>query len=426
MDLSAIEDIMDNGQIHLAFDDRDLSDHGEPVELNALLDDENAESDFSNKSCVKFVNQFQHAYWRNNRKNLQCFPSCREHISYDKLVLGRKVHKDSGACHQPVRLKVHAPISLISDWSNSCVIVKFVELPVAGQTLPPPPSALSTADLKRMEDDRDISCVCYGTKANSSASVRGARTAEFQLRPPGSKSWHLEFKLTTNKRNRKMQKFALQADVYYRPKRSTQKWYLLAPAAISPPFSMGCTRTMERKRDSPASKKYIKRKSASSTGVVIPSVPMKKEVIAVKSEGKQISESQVHGHFTRRGQKANRYTRFSTSSSDLTLEQKNPMCVWQPEWLERMQTLGHTESARLNLGKRRRVEKIASDKTASLLKVPESNFSVEASHLGKFHLDHNYFDGENKVEGGGSDLWQLLMPPKIELPMMPSQYQYQY
>lgn len=52
---------------------------------------------------VAFTTKFQPKYWRNDRKNLQCFPFCVEHDDYYKVRLQKLVHQRKGTCGTSVR-----------------------------------------------------------------------------------------------------------------------------------------------------------------------------------------------------------------------------------------------------------------------------------------------------------------------------------
>ncbi|KAF0701300.1 Aste57867_8229 [Aphanomyces stellatus] len=52
---------------------------------------------------------FLRKYFRNDRKNLQCFPYCREHGNYYEAKMNGLEHTGKGVCRAPVKVKVHHP-----------------------------------------------------------------------------------------------------------------------------------------------------------------------------------------------------------------------------------------------------------------------------------------------------------------------------
>ncbi|KAH9128962.1 hypothetical protein AeMF1_000923 [Aphanomyces euteiches] len=56
---------------------------------------------------------FLRKYFRNDRKNLQCFPYCREHGNYYEAKMNGLEHTGKGVCRAPVKVKVHHATSPI-------------------------------------------------------------------------------------------------------------------------------------------------------------------------------------------------------------------------------------------------------------------------------------------------------------------------
>ena len=73
----------------------------------------------------------QPRYWRNDRKNMQCFPFCPEFGTLFNAHSADVKHRKKGTCMLPVKLSVRLPSALLHSsggWGKLCVIVRFVPL----------------------------------------------------------------------------------------------------------------------------------------------------------------------------------------------------------------------------------------------------------------------------------------------------------
>ncbi|KDO31816.1 hypothetical protein SPRG_03736 [Saprolegnia parasitica CBS 223.65] len=66
-------------------------------------------SEFDPQVSVVLETVFLRKYFRNDRKNLQCFPYCREHGNYYEAKMHGLEHAGKGVCRAPVKVRVSHP-----------------------------------------------------------------------------------------------------------------------------------------------------------------------------------------------------------------------------------------------------------------------------------------------------------------------------
>jgi hypothetical protein len=60
-------------------------------------------------AIVEIQTRFLEKYWRNDRKNIQCFPYCPEHGDYYRVRIENLQHRCKGVCRAPVKAHVRIP-----------------------------------------------------------------------------------------------------------------------------------------------------------------------------------------------------------------------------------------------------------------------------------------------------------------------------
>ncbi|KAG7400995.1 hypothetical protein PHYBOEH_003585 [Phytophthora boehmeriae] len=60
-------------------------------------------------AMIEIQTQFLEKYWRNDRKNIQCFPYCPEHGDYYRVRIENLQHRCKGVCRAPVKAHVSIP-----------------------------------------------------------------------------------------------------------------------------------------------------------------------------------------------------------------------------------------------------------------------------------------------------------------------------
>ncbi|KAG4063992.1 hypothetical protein PC123_g1196 [Phytophthora cactorum] len=60
-------------------------------------------------AIIDIQTQFLEKYWRNDRKNIQCFPYCPEHGDYYRVRIENLQHRCKGVCRAPVKAHVSIP-----------------------------------------------------------------------------------------------------------------------------------------------------------------------------------------------------------------------------------------------------------------------------------------------------------------------------
>ncbi|CEG35168.1 uncharacterized protein PHALS_13920 [Plasmopara halstedii] len=60
-------------------------------------------------TVIDIQTKFLDKYWRNDRKNIQCFPRCPEHGDYYRVRIENLQHRCKGVCRAPVRAHVCIP-----------------------------------------------------------------------------------------------------------------------------------------------------------------------------------------------------------------------------------------------------------------------------------------------------------------------------
>ncbi|TMW66202.1 hypothetical protein Poli38472_003967 [Pythium oligandrum] len=60
-------------------------------------------------ALVEVQTPFLEKYWRNDRKNIQCFPYCPEHGDYYRVRIENLQHRGKGVCRAPVKVMVTIP-----------------------------------------------------------------------------------------------------------------------------------------------------------------------------------------------------------------------------------------------------------------------------------------------------------------------------
>ncbi|RHY01059.1 hypothetical protein DYB25_005216 [Aphanomyces astaci] len=66
----------------------------------------------SHRFHLRLTTRFLPRYWKNGRKNLQCFPFCPEHGDFHDMKLQGKKHASIGVCRTPVHCDLHSPLWL--------------------------------------------------------------------------------------------------------------------------------------------------------------------------------------------------------------------------------------------------------------------------------------------------------------------------
>ncbi|TMW66889.1 hypothetical protein Poli38472_012005 [Pythium oligandrum] len=60
---------------------------------------------------VQLLTKLNHCYWKNGRKNLQCFPVCPEHNDFYSMKMNNRKHSSVGVCRGPVYCHAFLPAS---------------------------------------------------------------------------------------------------------------------------------------------------------------------------------------------------------------------------------------------------------------------------------------------------------------------------
>ncbi|TDH72860.1 hypothetical protein CCR75_008135 [Bremia lactucae] len=63
-------------------------------------------------AIIEIQTHFLEKYWRNDRKNIQCFPCCPEHGDYYRVRIENLQHQYKGVCRAPVKAHVSVPAHL--------------------------------------------------------------------------------------------------------------------------------------------------------------------------------------------------------------------------------------------------------------------------------------------------------------------------
>lgn len=124
----------------------------------------------ANQASIELLTTLNDCYWKNGRKNLQCFPSCPEHHDFYSMKMNNRKHSSVGVCRGPVYC--HA-ITAAADFhpaastqlkldqkpggasvSELFVLGRFERVPQQESTnlleeLHPPPSFCSTEDFEQ-------------------------------------------------------------------------------------------------------------------------------------------------------------------------------------------------------------------------------------------------------------------------------------
>nr|CCA22509.1 transmembrane protein putative [Albugo laibachii Nc14] len=75
------------------------------------------------KAFIKIQTKFLHKYWRNDRKNIQCFPYCPEHGDYYRVRIENLQHTGKGVCRAPVKAHIHIPFQAESIQEDAFLIL---------------------------------------------------------------------------------------------------------------------------------------------------------------------------------------------------------------------------------------------------------------------------------------------------------------
>ncbi|OQS06944.1 hypothetical protein THRCLA_01045 [Thraustotheca clavata] len=89
---------------------------------------------------VKLTTTFLERYWKNGRKNLQCFPFCPEYNDFYAMKIQDKKHASVGVCRTPVHCVVRTPIN-----SPLLYVLGRFDQISSGRS-PSPPPAFSTSN----------------------------------------------------------------------------------------------------------------------------------------------------------------------------------------------------------------------------------------------------------------------------------------
>lgn len=91
---------------------------------------------------VRLVTVLNDCYWKNGRKNLQCFPVCPEHNDFYSMKMNNRKHSSVGVCRGPVYCHVFAKAAQ----------------PGVAPSPPPPPSSPSRSALKVLPQPGSEAC----------------------------------------------------------------------------------------------------------------------------------------------------------------------------------------------------------------------------------------------------------------------------
>ncbi|KAF0689639.1 Aste57867_18938 [Aphanomyces stellatus] len=83
---------------------------------------------------VRLTTSFLPRYWKNGRKNLQCFPFCPEHGDFYEMKIQGKKHASVGVCRTPVNCELHCPLWL----PRLHVVARFEQISPGTPVSPPP------------------------------------------------------------------------------------------------------------------------------------------------------------------------------------------------------------------------------------------------------------------------------------------------
>ncbi|ETV93148.1 hypothetical protein H310_12757 [Aphanomyces invadans] len=83
---------------------------------------------------LRLTTPFLPRYWKNGRKNLQCFPFCPEHGDFHDMKLQGKKHASIGVCRTPVHCELHSPV-----WLPHIHVIGRIEQISPGCSMETPP-----------------------------------------------------------------------------------------------------------------------------------------------------------------------------------------------------------------------------------------------------------------------------------------------
>ena len=196
-------------------------------------------------TCV-FTSQFFPQYWRNDRKNLQCFPLCRE---YGEYSVGRRAgleHVRQGPCSEPVTGTLSAPAGIGEDILDRLRIFgRFVEArsPMGASVLDPI-SQVPLGDAMEPHMLRDLKRVSCAGQVDRVARDR----LDFFV-PPSSRGWKFDVPLDRNKKSKgHTARFAFEVVIVGPGGHSAGGGSLqhVYSRARSPEFEITSTRTLTR------------------------------------------------------------------------------------------------------------------------------------------------------------------------------------
>ncbi|CAK5195577.1 unnamed protein product [Aphanomyces euteiches] len=196
---------------------------------------------------VRLTTSFLPRYWKNGRKNLQCFPFCPEHGDFYEMKMQGKKHASIGVCRTPVNCELLCPVWL----PNMFVIGRFEQIS-PGTPVPSPPVLQGHAEFDAFRqntfDAVQIGKYSATTDSGGCKSMWMFLPDVWKLQPPLRKK-----RKATRSIPAETFPFYFRVFCYLQsPADSTSPvdWFRCVTECHSTPFELSSTRTADRHRKS--------------------------------------------------------------------------------------------------------------------------------------------------------------------------------
>uniref|UniRef100_A0AAV1VGX3 Transmembrane protein n=1 Tax=Peronospora matthiolae TaxID=2874970 RepID=A0AAV1VGX3_9STRA len=161
----------------------------------------------SSSATIDIQTQFLEKYWRNDRKNIQCFPYCPEHGDYYRVRIEDLQHQCKGVCHAPVKARVSIPAPAgASVVKTGLTVLARCNSSFSQQKALTEQQLLSSAEMKSLQGVSTIGVISQFTPVRNGT---GGVQFDVMFHPD---VWKFEFALPKKRRHIQSSNRALSSD----------------------------------------------------------------------------------------------------------------------------------------------------------------------------------------------------------------------
>ncbi|CAI5733082.1 unnamed protein product [Hyaloperonospora brassicae] len=129
-----------------------------------------ASPDSPSSTVIDIQTQFLDKYWRNDRKNIQCFPYCPEHGDYYRVRIEDLQHRCKGVCHAPVKARVSIPAAVrASVIQTGLTVLARCNSTFSRQKALTEQQSLSVSEMKSLQNVSTIGVISHFASAENGA-----------------------------------------------------------------------------------------------------------------------------------------------------------------------------------------------------------------------------------------------------------------